>query len=600
MENNNPKDIYQKRVVLFESKLKQLKTKLTYLSISRFVTFILSIAFIVFTVNHSNFLNLILIFFFFSLFIFLVVFYIKQSEILNFYKNLIKINRDELAVLQNDYSSFNNGENFIDREHSYSYDLDLFGEGSLFQYLNRTITLVGRELLAKRLLSTNCTDHKIRTKQKVISELTPKIQWRQNFMATGYQCPATKEDNKKIDYWIDKPIYFTTRIFYKIIVVLLPVVTLSFLGLLIAGISHYSWFVLFAITQLFVASLLLRKTNREQSLVSEELRILRNYSKLIKLIESENFTCETLVNLQNKLLTDTVHAQKAFKKLIKIIDAFDTRMNIFLGVILNSTLMWDLYSVMRLEKWKVKYGENIKQWVQVIAEVDLYCSISNYSFNNPSFIYPQVSNQTVLDAEDLGHPLIPHLKRVNNNFKIDKLGEIDIITGANMAGKSTFLRTVGVNFVLAMNGMPVCAKKFDFQNMELFSGMRTADSLKENESYFYAELKRLKYIIEKLKGGKPTFILLDEILKGTNSVDKAKGSWKFVEHLLKLEATGIVATHDLTLCNLEKDYPNDIKNKCFEVEIDEDKVNFDYKLRQGVTQNMNASLLMKQMGIFLD
>ena len=253
---------------------------------------------------------------------------------------------------------------------------------------------------------------------------------------------------------------------------------------------------------------------------------------------------------------------------------------------------------MRLERWKSKYGKNIKQWIQVIAEFDSYCSMANYSFNNSDFVYPIISDQTVLDTEELGHPLIPRLKRIHNNFKIEKMGEVDIITGANMAGKSTFLRTIGVNIILAMNGLPVCAKKFHFRLMDVYSGMRTADSLQENESYFYAELKRLRYVIERLKEGTPTFLLLDEILKGTNSIDKAEGSRKFVEHLIKLKATGIVATHDLTLCNLEKDYPNNIENKCFEVEINADKIKFDYKLRAGVTQNMNASLLMKQMGIF--
>ena len=260
--------------------------------------------------------------------------------------------------------------------------------------------------------------------------------------------------------------------------------------------------------------------------------------------------------------------------------------------------MWDLYSVMRLERWKVKYGHNVKVWVKIIAELDVYCSLSNYAYNNPDYVYPKISETIILRSSDLGHPLIPANKRVNNDFEINKLGKIDIVTGANMAGKSTFLRTVGINILLALNGMPVCAKSYTFKIIDLFSGMRTADSLKENESYFYAELKRLKYIIEKLQNGKPTLILLDEILKGTNSVDKAKGSWQFVEHLIALNATGIVATHDLTLCEIENNYPENISNKCFEVDIDGQSISFDYKLKMGVTKNMNASILMNQMGLF--
>ena len=417
-------------------------------------------------------------------------------------------------------------------------------------------------------------------------------------MAIGYARAATKEDNKNIDKWLNKSVYYVNKNFYWAIVILLPIITLMFLGLFLFGISHYSWFVTLALSQLFFASLQLRRTNREQAMVSEEMRILKIYSKLISHIENEEFKTENFKNLQKELETDQIKAQIAIKKLIKIIDAFDTRLNIFLGVILNGILMWDLLSVMRLERWKIIYGKSIEKWIKIIAEFDFYNCAGNYYFNNPDYIFPEINEDTILNTEELGHPLIFKEKRVNNNFKVQKAGEIDIITGANMAGKSTFLRTVGVNLILALNGFPVCASKFKFQILELFTGMRTADSLKENESYFYAELKRLKHIIEKLKKGKLTFLLLDEILKGTNSIDKAKGSWKFVENLIELKATGIVATHDLSLCKMENEYPHHIMNKCFEVEIDHNNIEFDYKLRSGITKNMNASLLMQQMGIF--
>jgi DNA mismatch repair ATPase MutS len=260
--------------------------------------------------------------------------------------------------------------------------------------------------------------------------------------------------------------------------------------------------------------------------------------------------------------------------------------------------MWDLLSLMRLENWKKQYGNNITQWIHAIGQLDAYCCMADFTCKHPEFVFPEIVNHVVLEANELGHPLILPEKRVDNDFKIDKSGQINIITGANMAGKSTFLRTIGINLILAMTGMPVCAKQFNFSLVQLFSGMRTSDSLKENESYFYAELKRLKQIINELKSGKELFILLDEILKGTNSVDKAKGSWKFVEHLIKLNATGVIATHDLTLCELENKNHGKIKNKCFEVEISGEKIFFDYQLRNGITKNMNASLLMKQMGIF--
>ncbi len=589
---------YNERIHTFLKEEVKICKRLTILSFLRFFSFIIAIALFVLLFKEITLLKFSGGIAFLVLFIIFVVRYFKQTDLLNHYKNLIKINSEEKEVINNNYSFFNDGADYINRDHPYSYDLDVFGKGSLFQYLNRTFTIVGRDLLANRLLNLDLNKQDVENRHEAVQELTPEIEWRQNVMATGYSTPISVDDNKKIQYWIDKPVYFINKIFYKVLLIFLPTITITFLFLLIFGISHYSWFALFALAQLFIASFLIRKTNKEQRVVSEGLRTLKKYSKILKFIEEKRFDSKLLNNLKTEIKTEDESAGNAFKKLIKIIDAFDTRLNIFLGVILNATLMWDLYSMIRLELWKRKYGSNLKKWIKVIAELDLFCSIANFKYNNPDFIFPEISDKTIFRSSELGHPLIPYKNRVNNDFNLNKSGEIVIITGANMAGKSTFLRTIGVNLILAMNGMPVCASDFKFRLTEIFSGMRTADSLKENESYFYAELKRLKHIIEKLKQKKLSFILLDEILKGTNSVDKAKGSWKFVEHLTELKATGVIATHDLTLCDLETKYPENIINKCFEVQIDKNKIKFDYKLHSGVTQNMNASLLMQQMGIF--
>ena len=590
--------IYQERILTFSAEETRIRKRLTILSILRFFSFVSAIVLAVLLINGIHLFKIIGSIFFFTLFILFVIYYFKQTSLLNHYKNLIKINYEEKEALNNNFSFFNEGSDYINREHPYSYDLDIFGQGSLFQYLNRTFTIVGRNLLAERLLNLDFNKNDIDDRQEAIRELSPEINWRQNVMATAYASPVSADDNKKIEGWLDKPIYFLNRTFYKILLVVLPSVTITFLFLLLLGISHYSWFTLFAIIQLLVSGLLLKKTNKEQRMVSEGLRVLKNYSKVLQLIEEKSFNSILLNKFKSDIKTKNESAGKAFSKLIKVIDAFDTRLNLFMGAVLNATLMWDLYSMIRLELWKRKYGSNVKKWLRVMAEFDVLCSMANFSYNNPDYNFPFVSNNTILESYELGHPLIPSKGRINNDFIIKKSGEMIIVTGANMAGKSTFLRTIGVNLIIAMNGMPVCAKEFKFRITDIFSGMRTADSLKENESYFYAELKRLKHIVEKLKEGTSSFILLDEILKGTNSIDKAKGSWKFVEHLIELKATGVIATHDLSLCDLEAKYPDKIINKCFEVQIDKNKIKFDYKLHSGVTQNMNASLLMQQMGIF--
>ena len=202
-----------------------------------------------------------------------------------------------------------------------------------------------------------------------------------------------------------------------------------------------------------------------------------------------------------------------------------------------------------------------------------------------------------MDAKLLGHPLIDPETRVDNDMNLGKPGEFLIITGANMAGKSTFLRTVGVNLILAMNGAPVCAKSYEFVPIPLMTSVRATDSLEDHESYFYAELKRLKMLIDKLKEGKPIFIIVDEMLRGTNSRDKQVGSRKFIEQLIQLKGTGMIATHDLSLGTLADDYPKYARNKRFEVDITDNQLTFDYTLRDGISQNLNATFLMQQMGI---
>jgi len=251
----------------------------------------------------------------------------------------------------------------------------------------------------------------------------------------------------------------------------------------------------------------------------------------------------------------------------------------------------------KLKEWLSSNSEEIKNWFEAVYEMETVSSLGNFHFNNPTNNFPEMDKDIVLSAENLAHPLLNNKTRVVNNFELDNLQKFTIITGANMAGKSTFLRAIGVNLILAMSGASVSATKFSFTPLPLFSSMRTADSLSENESYFYSELKRLQLIVNKLKSGEKLFIILDEILKGTNSKDKAEGSKKFVQQLINYKTAGIIATHDLSLCSLKNDFPSQIENSYFDVEIENDNLIFDYKLKPGICSNMNAQFLMKKMGI---
>lgn len=263
--------------------------------------------------------------------------------------------------------------------------------------------------------------------------------------------------------------------------------------------------------------------------------------------------------------------------------------------------MFNLHLLLKVEKWKTQNSEKVPDWFDAIASFDAVSSLANFAYNNPGFTFPEIApGSFTFKADDLGHPLIAEDQRIVNNVDIEGWNQFYIITGANMSGKSTFLRTIGVNYILAMAGAPVCAGNLIFYPIQIHSSIRTSDSLVKHESYFYAELKRLKQIIDELEGGEQKLILLDEILKGTNSRDKQAGSIALIEQLLKYKSVGLFATHDLALGELAGQYPDNVKNLCFEIEIADAKMVIDYKLHQGVCKNLNATFLMKNMGILFN
>jgi DNA mismatch repair ATPase MutS len=320
---------------------------------------------------------------------------------------------------------------------------------------------------------------------------------------------------------------------------------------------------------------------------------LEKYGRLLHVFGKEKFTSEIL-----KTLTSSAdEADLKVKSLASLVSNLNARLNFLTNLAVNSLLLYDLQCVYRLEKWKQENSAHLTGWLNVISEAEVLCSLGTFAFNHPAFIYPKITSDLVINTEELGHPLIAEEECVTNNLYIGKGQAVLIITGANMAGKSTFLRTSGVNLVLALAGAPVYAKTFSCPIINLRSGMRTADSLKDHQSYFYAELDRLKTIMDELRSDKPLLILLDEILKGTNSTDKQSGSIALVKQLLSHPCLAMIATHDIVLGDLENQFPQHIKNYHFEANIENDQLSFDYKLKPGIAQTMNATFLMKKMGI---
>ena len=338
--------------------------------------------------------------------------------------------------------------------------------------------------------------------------------------------------------------------------------------------------------------------NKIHDNLSRKFDSIEKYRQLISIIEKESFKSDLLNKLKSVFVNEKSSASGNIKELKSLTDKLDARMNIVVAILLNGILLWDINVMCGIENWRKKNKEHFMKWVDAIGEFDAFISLGMYAHNNPTYVFPEVeTNHFVIEGENLGHPMIQESVLVKNNYNIAHAPKVDLLTGANMAGKSTFLRTVGVNLTIAMIGAPVCASRYKFSPIHLFTSLRTNDSLQENESFFYAELKRLHLLTEQYEQGKKVFFLLDEILKGTNSKDQHAGSEALIKKILKLNGVGIVATHDVELSKLATEFPDKVRNLCFNITIENDKLNFNYKLAEGVCSTMNASFLMKKMGI---
>jgi DNA mismatch repair ATPase MutS len=337
------------------------------------------------------------------------------------------------------------------------------------------------------------------------------------------------------------------------------------------------------------------KVNELYKEASNAKDTFKQYHKLLNEIETASFDSQILKEKQQEIETESQKASVIFAKFSKILDAFDQRNNLIIAFFGNAFLLRDLKLAYNLEKWMDSYKSKVADWIKVIAFFDSQNTLANFAFNHTGFVFPEIEqHKNVITAKNLGHPLLKVMQRVDNDFTIENQ-QFFIVTGANMAGKSTFLRTVSLSIVMGNMGLPVCADEFKYSPIKLITSMRTSDSLADNESYFFSELKRLKFIVDEIKN-EDYFIILDEILKGTNSTDKAIGSKKFVQKLVSSKSTGIIATHDLSLCEIEKEL-EEVQNYYFDAEIIDDELFFDYKLKEGICKNMNASFLLKKMEI---
>jgi len=581
---------YATQKATLERQLKEIKIQLTSFSILRFGVFLITCFGIYFTFGTIINVSTIAIVGF-SLFGFLVVKHTNLKRKKELVLAEIYINNTEIKVVEGDFSFLATGAEFVNPQHYFSNDIDLFGVGSFFQYVNRTATKEGQKKFAETL--TENTISAITAKQDSLKELAKEVTWRQRFSAIA-SLVTIKHSSKTIRNWVGSYQHVFPK-YLTYIPVLFSLVSLLIIGLtsfdLISSNIVFAWFFL----GLFITGKYIKKIQKLYENADKAKETFRQYHQLLQKIEEANFSSQILKEKQQIIQSEEKKASQIFLQFSKILDAFDQRNNVIIAVMGNAFFLRDIAISLRAEKWISTYKSTVKQWFDVVAFFDAQNSLANFVFNHADFVFPTLKKEgPIITSEKLGHPLLKKTGRVDNDFLIDK-EQFFIITGSNMAGKSTFLRTVSLSIVMANIGLPVCAKSFNYSPIKLITSMRTSDSLADDESYFYSELKRLKFIVDEIKSEK-YFIVLDEILKGTNSKDKATGSKKFVEKLTNSNATGIIATHDVSLCDLATNF-TEINNYYFDADIINNELHFDYTLKNGVCKNMNASFLLEKMKI---
>lgn len=512
-----------------------------------------------------------------------------------------QINEAEILGLKGQFEHFDGGAGIASPDHPFAFDLDLFGPKSLFQRINRTVTIAGKGTLGNFMAEPAQNGQVIRDRQSMVAAIEKAPLWCQRFQIVGSINEEDPADRKNIEDWLQiPPVYFPDK-FWKLILSILPVLTV--LAWLIYMFGPFpAWPAIgLSLIQLGITGKQNGRISESHMLISKRAGTLKKYHHLIDLFIQHSFNETGLDNLQLNIKKEQT-GKGSFEKFLKLINALDNRLNIIMNVVLNGLLLWDLNCLYRIEKWKQLFSDQFADWIRISSELDALISLAIYNFNHPDYRTPDIQDRVnekdfLLNIQDGIHPLLYPAPSIPNSIDQPAKLNLFLITGANMAGKSTFLRMIGLNMVLSMAGANVAAKAMVITPVNLYTSMRTHDSLFTHTSFFYAELKKLQWIMEQIRSGNQIYIMLDEILKGTNSRDQHLGSAALIKNIIQNEGRGLIATHDIELTSLANNYPESIKNIAFEIDMQGDKMIFSYQYRDGVCQNMNASTLMRQMGI---
>ncbi len=509
-------------------------------------------------------------------FLFLIRFHVNLKNQREIIKALIKVNQNEIDYLNEGQLNFGQGLEFIDPHHPYSYDLDLFGPKSIYQHLNRTETFIGSQSLADHLLTLKSIEE-IKNRQEAVQELSKKLAFRQDIASYGMTRKDSKEIYEELLEWTKNEIVPIPKSMV-IISYILPIFTLFFLVML--GIGHpFPWGKIATVSGVINLVLVMRlfKNVKGELLNTTKIDlVLSNYSRIIEKIEEEKFESVKLKSIQEELSEGDKKASERISKLSSIFSELENIQNPVGSILFNALIMYHIRTMADLEKWKKANNEKVAKWLGIIAEVEALNSFANFHYNNPEYAFPELNSEKKMEYEGIGHPLLSKSVRINNDLKYNDFKFI-ILTGSNMSGKSTFLRSLGVNLILAQAGSCICAKSANIHPMQVLVSMRVTDNINENESFFFDEV--------------------DEILRGTNSNDKRDGTIGVIKKIVQKDVFGAIATHDLKVCDISKDHPGVLTNKNFEVEIQNNELHFDYTLRDGVCKNKSATFLMEKMEI---
>ena len=508
-------------------------------------------------------------------------------------EGIIKIDEANIKRITGQWSDFTDiGEEFMDYDHDYATDLDIVGKNSLFQMINSTGTYYGRRRFVKDLLNPDFSGKDLKKRHDAITELSKNydlcVETEYDFSLIG----VDDDFPSLISQLQDKKRFIKSKAL-KLLFKISSIITCITLLYSILTKNTISFIILncLIIFQMLIWVIGYLKANSYVGTLKKLAPKINQYDNVINNITKTIFTSDKLDEIEKNLET----AKVGVGKLSKIASNINQRNNGVMCIILNSLLLWDYKNAIDLDNWKQEYSDSVEGWFHALGELESLMSFANLPRVCNNMSLPTFTEENnIIEATNIGHPLIANDKRICNDFTLDN--NIYIISGSNMSGKTTFMRTVGINMVLACAGSYVCANSMSVSKMKIITSMRINDDLNEGISTFYAELKRIKKIIDKSHNNPNTLFLIDEIFRGTNSVDRLKGAEGVLKELCKSHVSGMITTHDLEVCNLEYENHN-IINYSFNEHYIDSEIYFDYKLKRGKSLTTNAEFLLKKVGI---